>query len=83
MELVRRQETELLSESIRGTRTQAVEDVVVAFLAALHADARLLEQVVRDEAATHLILLHTTHTYIYTLKYKFSDVQICIKVCAT
>lgn len=47
---------ELLPDVLGGSGTQSVEDVVVSLLGALSADPRLLQQVVRHEAANDDIL---------------------------
>jgi len=54
--VVRFCELELLAEGFGGASAQLIEDVVVAFLGALRADARFFQQVVRNEAAHHLVL---------------------------
>lgn len=48
---------ELLSDVLGGAGAQAVEDVVVPLFGALPADPRLLQQVVRHEAANDGILM--------------------------
>lgn len=45
----------------RRAGAQPVEDVVVPLVAALHANPRLLQQVMGDEAADYRVL-HSTHT---------------------
>lgn len=55
-ERVRGAEVELLPDVLGGSGTQSVEDVVVSLLGALSADPRLLQQVVRHEAAHDGIL---------------------------
>ena len=56
LELVWRGQFQFLPEFLRGPGTQPVEDVVVTLILALGADTRLLQQVVRDETATHHVL---------------------------
>lgn len=55
-ERVRRAEVELLPDVLRGAGAQSVEDVVVPLLGTLPADPRLLQQVVRHEAANDGVL---------------------------
>lgn len=40
----------------RGTSTEPVEYVVITFIWALHADARLLQQIMWDKSTHHCIL---------------------------
>lgn len=62
-ERVRRAEVELLPDVFGRSGTQSVEDVIVSLLWTLPADPRLLQQVVRHEAAHHGILTsHKTKT---------------------
>lgn len=49
-------EVELLPDVLRGSGTQAVEDVVIPLLRALPADSRLLQQVVRHKTAHNSVL---------------------------
>ena len=67
LECIRRPQLQLQSQRVGRAGAHAVEDVVVALLATLHADARLLEQIMRDVAATHQVLQrhkHTTHQVV-------------------
>lgn len=53
---------ELLPDVLGGPGTESVEDVVVPLLGALPADPRLLQQVVRHEAAHDRILTTQSQT---------------------
>lgn len=64
-ERVRRAEVELLPDVFRRSGAQPVEDVVVPLLGALPADPRLLQQVVRHEAADHGVLGRKRQFWIY------------------
>ena len=55
MKVVGRGELQLGAKLVGRARAQAIEDVIVALVGTLHADARLLEQVVRHEAAGHSV----------------------------
>jgi len=63
VELVWRHELQLLAKRIRSSGAHPVEDVIVAFFVVLWTDARLLEQVMRDEATTHLVLTPASNSY--------------------
>ena len=56
MKLVGRSKPELLPKLVGSSSAHTIEDVIVSLSTALHADTRLLQQVVRDEAATYHVL---------------------------
>lgn len=57
MEIIGIAQQQVVSQFIRRARTHPIEDVVVAFLFTLDADAGLFEQIVRDESTCHSIVL--------------------------
>lgn len=58
-EAVWRVQVQFLLQVFRRTGAQPVEDVVVPLVTALHANPRLLQQIVGDEAADNCVL-HST-----------------------
>lgn len=85
---VRGAEVELLPDVLGRSGTQSVEDVVVSLLFALSADPRLLQQVVRHEAAhdgvlstreTHFNILNTKTTLTSYPILKINDV-LCMEL---
>lgn len=56
MVIIRFGDLQGLAQPLGGAGTEQVEHVVVPLLGRLHADPGLLQQVVGDEAAHHLVL---------------------------
>lgn len=56
---VRRGQVEFLSDVLRRSGAQPVEDVVVPLVLTLSADTRFLQEVVRHEAPDHRVLRAT------------------------
>jgi hypothetical protein len=57
MKVIGRCDEQTLTEVFGRAGAQSVKYVIVALLLALHAYARLLEQVMRDKAARDLVLI--------------------------
>lgn len=70
---------ELLPDVLRRSGTQSVEDVVVSLLWALSADPRLLQQVVRHEAAHDGVLKRKTDKYVKYTQVLQIKMQILLK----
>lgn len=56
MVIIRFGDLQGVAQSLGGASTEQVEHVVVPLLGRLHADPGLLQEVVGDEAAHHLVL---------------------------